>query len=407
MKKYVLAAVFLALFGALLSGILLYQHYAPDTDFGIISCGTGLVNPCVKLNQSGFSVMLGIPVAAYGLILYLIIIVTGLVVLASGDNYLRHCFAVLLPISVASIIGDVILGSILIYLRVACRFCITTYVVNILLAINFFMWYLQLKEETSLRGLYRDLFSFIRSREARPGVISHALMVLFMMSFVVMFSAYLGARARVSMPGADRIGKFADFFYSIPQEDLILPESAMHYGDPDAPVRIIAFTDFLCSACFRFYQDSQKLLSRFNGKIRIDYYTFPLDMVCNKNSPRTVYPNSCVASRAFLAASRDGRFRDLLEYHYGQYREKHLRMTSGDVLAAINDYFRDRGVERERFFAAMNSDTIRRMLERDIDLGGTIAVRSVPTLFVNGRRLEGIPDYGLFESVIAREMEKK
>ena len=408
MKRYIQAAVLLSLFGAFVSGILLYQHFAPDTDFGIISCGTGIVNPCVTLNQSGFSVMLGIPVAALGLVLYLIIAVTGLVVMAAGEKYHRHCFAALLPISAASILADVILGSILIYLRVACRFCITTYIVNILLAINIFIWYVQLKEETTLPGLYRALFAFIRSKEERKGLLWYALMLLFMISSVLAGSAYLGARARDAMPGEERIKKFAEFFYSIPQENLLLPESPLFCGEPNAPVRIIAFTDFLCSACFRLYEADQKLLSRFPGRIRIDYYAFPLDAVCNGHSPRTVYPNSCVASRAFLAASKNGIFRDLLEYHYGHYRENHARLASGDALAAVKNYFSEQGAAAEgiKFFESVRSDPVNRMLKRDVDLGGTLAIRSVPTLFINGRRLEGVPDYGLLEWIIDRELEK-
>ncbi|TFH43213.1 MAG: DsbA family protein, partial [Chrysiogenales bacterium] len=197
-----------------------------------------------------------------------------------------------------------------------------------------------------------------------------------------------------------------EYFYSLPQEELSLPPAAMTVGDPSAEIRIAVFTDFLCTACYGFHNVKKALMARFPGRIRVDYYNFPLDTVCNRHSPRTVYPNSCVASQAFLAAAERGVFADLLEYHFSRYPESQSRLHRGDSIMNVKGYFEKRmkGYEYAQFLQEVLSERMKLALNEEIELGGRLNIRSVPTLFINGRRIEGVPNAALLESVIAEEL---
>jgi protein-disulfide isomerase len=232
------------------------------------------------------------------------------------------------------------------------------------------------------------------------------------MSFILMYQQHspslMNIKGSKSELSDERVKKFEEYYYSLKQEDATLPESLMVIGDPGAEIRIMAFTDFLCAACYRFYEVEKFLLSRFPGRIRIDYYSFPLDTVCNANSPRTVYPNSCVAAMTFIAAAKRGIFRHFLEYHYEHYKENMSRLHAGDVLLSAKQYFKDRSSEEEynRFLKEAMSEQTKFSLNDDVKLGKTMNIRAVPTLFINGRRLEGIPDADLLEFVMSRELNK-
>ncbi len=410
MKRYIIFILVLSVIGTAISFILMYQHFFPNSDFAIAACGNGMENHCAVLSRSGYSAVFGLPVAGYGLIGYFILIITTSLAFASGDSWHLPCFAFQVPVAVASVLTDVVLGSILIYLKLSCRLCIATYVVNILMCILLFAWYLSIKERgEGLGSIYRNLISFALDPHNRPAVAGFFFSVLFMALFVFSLSAYLGVMGSVSELSAVEMRKFKERYYSIKQEDISLPDSAMSVGEATAMVRIIVFTDFLCPACMKFYEVEHYLMSRFPGKIRVDYYSFPLDTVCNSHIPKTVYSNSCIAAQVFSAAARRGIFGELLDYHYGHYRENLPRLQSGDVMAGFINYFRERSSndEYKRFMQETFSEAARLSVHDNVEQGGGMRVRAVPTIFINGRRLEGVPEAKLLEHVISQEIKEQ
>lgn len=409
MKRYILSILLLSVIGGAVASLLLYQHFFPYSDFALTACGSGVDNSCAQLSRSGYSVLLGLPLAGYGLIGYLFLIITAALALTADESWHVPCFAIQLPVAVAFVIIDVALGSILIYLKLSCRLCVATYVINILIGITLFLCYISVKEDgAGLRSLYHDFFSLVREHRNRPVEAAFSFAVLFMVLSVFFLSAFLEARGSAAEPTAAELDKFEEHFYSITQEDVSLPESAMSLGPESARIRIVAFTDFLCSACMQFYETGHYLMSRFPGKIRIDYYSFPLDTVCNSHIPKTVYPNSCVAAQAFSAAARRGIFRELMDSHYGHYRENVSRMRSGDVMAGFREYFEERP-DRNGFTGFLKetmSEASRSSVHETVGLGGAMNIRAVPTIFINGRRLEGVPEAKLLERVLSRELNR-
>jgi predicted DsbA family dithiol-disulfide isomerase len=207
---------------------------------------------------------------------------------------------------------------------------------------------------------------------------------------------------------AARKHEFASRFYAARPEEVSPPESPMSVGDPGAPVRIVTFIDFICPACRQLFESEKRLASRFGDKVRIDYYAFPLDRTCNRLAPRSVYPNSCVESKAFIAAAKMEMFGEVAAFHYAHYKKYFARMRQGDVLAPIQAFFGGRGRKEEyrSMLEYMRSGPVQTVLYDGIELARTLHVRAVPTIFINGRRIEGAPGYDLLEYVIAEELKK-
>lgn len=407
MKRFIHALLFLSFIGAVLSFLLLIQHHLPESDLGVISCGGGAVNSCLTIARSGYGDIWGFPLAALGAMAYLLVLGASLLGRVAGEYRYELFFAALAPLGVVMVAAVVPLAIVMIHLGVLCVLCVATYAVNLLIGVVLaFSLKDIVRREGGIRSLYRELLAAVGKKENRSLAVSSAMGFLFIVLFVVFLNAYLGGKSGDAAAPDPRIDKFRGYYHSLEREDLSLPPSAMSLGDPDAEIRIAVFTDFLCTACSRFYTVEKSLMARFPGKLRIEYYNFPLDSVCNRHSARTLYPNSCATSQAFLAAAERGEFAKLLEYHFSHYNENKSRLLHGDSLITVNEYFRERlGREGQALFIVQAlSERFKILLHDETELGGRLGIHSVPTIFINGRRIEGVPDAPLLESVIADEL---
>src|SRR5215467_13251359 len=73
------------------------------------------------------------------------------------------------------------------------------------------------------------------------------------------------------------------------------------YGDPNAPVSLIEYSDFECPFCKRFHATANEIVDAYGGKVNWVYRHFPLSMQirARKKRPRlpNVRPNSVGTTR--------------------------------------------------------------------------------------------------------------
>jgi len=411
MKKIVYPLLALAVIGAVLSGMLLIQHYYPDVKLGVISCGDGIVNPCLSLSQSGYSTLFTIPVAAYGLLWFLLALFILLIADYAEGRYHDYALALIMPLSIAAVIADVALGIILIITQLMCKLCIATYAVNIAMLALVIVWYRTAARDAgfSLPGIYRDLILPREPSPDRRAFYSSFVLFIFLLGFAIFSTSYiLKMKTEKAKLPEDRTAAFITNFFKTPVEKLDLPDTGIILGNPKAGLTIVAFTDFLCSACYEFYRIESFLLAKYRDRIKIVYYNYPLDMACNREMKRTVYANSCVASRAVIAASDAGILEHYITKHFADYQNTHTRYTPALAITAFNQIKQNerKGINESQFFAAMNSEGTSRRLEEHLKLAKQLRVDATPTLFIGGRRLVGVPPIEIMDRIIKTELEK-
>jgi protein-disulfide isomerase len=229
--------------------------------------------------------------------------------------------------------------------------------------------------------------------------------------FLLAFSLFsvnqvmLGATARQPMPAKD-IRSSLDKFYATRVEKTDFPESSIVLGKRDAKLSIHVFTDFLCSACNSLYQTEKYLLPRFRGKINFVYHHYPLDSRCNSDVPDTVYENSCVASRAMEAASSMGILEKYIVTHFTHYRELNHTYTREWAMKIFAEATGGSG-DAAAFEKAMDSRSAGDAIESQVKSAIRVTVDATPTIFVNGRRMVGVPPREVLEAIIRSELEKK
>jgi predicted DsbA family dithiol-disulfide isomerase/uncharacterized membrane protein len=398
MRKITNALMLLAGVGAGIAILLTVGHFSPDFARSIPLCGEG-VGSCTDIYQLPHSALLGVPIAAYGLFFYLVVLFTLLAADAAGGRYYRESAVVLLPLCALALLVDLGLGITLIILKEFCVYCIATYVINVALFLLLIALFAAAKKADGT-SFWASIRSILRTRgdetDRRAVYALYVICVALIFSSVFFLSYALGNRTRG--PEGDITASIEDF-YKTPPVTVDFPESVLVTGNPDAPLTIYVFTDFLCSACYQLYKNEQVLLNEFKGQVRFAHYNYPLDETCNESVGRTIYRNSCVASRSMIAASEADVFIRYYERHYSRYAEYAHDFSPEDVSANIKGL-----VDSGLFERYMGSPETTDIIQRDIRLAKELGVKGTPTLFINGRKVGGVPPVEVMEKVISREL---
>lgn len=167
-------------------------------------------------------------------------------------------------------------------------------------------------------------------------------------------------------------------------------------GRPDAPVVLIAYSDFQCPFCGRFARETEPDLVHDyvdEGILRIEWRNFP---VFGAESDR--------AARAAWAAGRQNRVWQFHDAVYAESRRRNAGEFSEDNLIAMA---RKAGVgDVARFRKDMASDAARQAVARDSEEGYGIGVTSTPAFLINSRPVLGAQPTDVFTDIIDEAAEQ-
>ena len=144
----------------------------------------------------------------------------------------------------------------------------------------------------------------------------------------------------------------------------------------DAPIRITKFSDFECPACQSLSEVFHRLgeIERFQGKINLQYFFYPLDQGCNPEMKRPLHQNACRA--AYLASCLPGKFPAIEAEIFAGQKELSL------------DWIK-RVAEREGVSECVEVEETRLKVTRYVEAAAPFNVRSTPSWLLNGRKIEG------------------
>jgi len=138
-------------------------------------------------------------------------------------------------------------------------------------------------------------------------------------------------------------------------------------GPANAPVKIVMFSDFQCSACAATHPILKKTIGDYPGKIRFVVRNFPLE---------GVHANAMSAALAAEAANAQGKFFEYIDILYA-------RQDALD-LASLKKYAADLGLNVKQFELDFNSEKTAATVAKDIADGESYGVSGTPAIYVNG-----------------------
>lgn len=165
----------------------------------------------------------------------------------------------------------------------------------------------------------------------------------------------------------------------------------MALGEVDAPVVMVAYSEFQCPFCGKFARDTQPaLVEKYveDGTLRIEWRDFPY-----------LGPESAFAARAGRAAAAQGQF---WEFERAMYADQ-LPPNSGDLDEPyVTAIAQDLGLDVKRFSADLASPEVARAVEEDFAQGQAIGVTGTPAFVINGVPVIGAQPTQVFAQTIEK-----
>lgn len=153
-------------------------------------------------------------------------------------------------------------------------------------------------------------------------------------------------------------------------------------GPAAAPVTVIMFSDFQCSACSATHPILKKAMDQFPGKVRFVVRDFPLE---------SIHENAFQAARAANAANAQGKFFEYIDLLY-------KNQSALDVVS-LKKYASQIGLNAAQFDIDFNAEKTAAEIRKDVADGEVYGINSTPTIFVNGRRVRRFSVVGFTEAI--------
>jgi len=160
-------------------------------------------------------------------------------------------------------------------------------------------------------------------------------------------------------------------------------------GPADAKVTITEFSDYQCPFCAQADTLIEQVMTSYPTEVRFVYKQFPLT---------SIHPNAMPASKAALAAGKQGKYWEMHKLLF-----ENSRALGADQL---KEYAKKIGLDIPKWEADMNSQAITDQINAEMREAQSAEVRGTPSIFVNGKRLQNRSVEG-FKAMIDEALKAK
>jgi protein-disulfide isomerase len=166
------------------------------------------------------------------------------------------------------------------------------------------------------------------------------------------------------------------------------PGNGPLFGSKDAHVTIVEFSDFQCPFCSRAAETVKELKKKYGQKIKLTFRQFPLPM--HNNARPAAEASLCINDQS---TDKFWKFHD-------------LAFSNQDKLdpANVEKYAKETGADMGKFSECVKSKKFADVVQKDIEYGEKIGVKSTPTFFINGQLVSGAVPIDTFSEIIDEEM---
>ncbi len=156
-------------------------------------------------------------------------------------------------------------------------------------------------------------------------------------------------------------------------------DAAYAYGDPDAPIKIVEYTDYQCPFCNRHVQQVfPTMLTEMieSGRVYYQIKDLPLE---------NIHP----AARSAHNAARCAGEQDQYVAMHDQLFARQAEWSEGDVDGALTGIAQEIGLEMGQFSECFDGRIYDELVQTNIDEGFSFGIRGTPHFFVDGYPLSG------------------
>ena len=163
-------------------------------------------------------------------------------------------------------------------------------------------------------------------------------------------------------------------------------------GNADAPVTIIAFSDFTCPYCQQASETIRSVMKQNEGKVRYVFKHFPLDKVGLARKAAEYH-----TAAALQGDDKAWGFYDLL------FNRRNEVLKEG--VPAIEKAARDAGLDVKKLASDLKKKSIADAVDADIAQGVQLGVQGTPYFLVNNLVIRGSLSSNLFNEAIKMALQ--
>ena len=163
-------------------------------------------------------------------------------------------------------------------------------------------------------------------------------------------------------------------------------EPGILIGDPNAPVTMEEYTNFLCPACARFAGTTlTQIKDEYvkTGKVKLAIFILP---------PYEL-------GQAAFCANEQNKF---VEYHDYTFAHQEQITKEGD----LKDFAVNAGLDSAKFNACYDSAKYQEKVSKWYEEANARGVESTPTFFINGQKFIGAQPYADFKKLIDEKLNQ-
>jgi len=354
-------------------------------------CDVNATVSCTTVYQSRFSTVRGMPVAILGAIWFAVAGLLALGGLTARDSVRESIPGYLFVLSTAALAVILYLGYASFFLiKAVCILCLTTYaaVIGLFLVSGAAT---SIPMTTLPRRAARD------ARVLAGSPLALLLVILFFagaastLAFFPRETVTASGEHVTPAPSQDQRSEFERWYSSQPRVPLIVPSDG-------AKVLVVKFNDFQCPACGQSYQQYKPIFAKYDaqqpGAVKLVLKDYPLNRDCNDNMMQTLHPAACDAAVAvrLTAPAKVVELEDWLYSHQPAMTSPSVRQAARDI-GGVSDF-------ESKYASILGS------VKTDIALGRQLGVKSTPTFFINGVKIEGALPPVYFDQAIALELKR-
>jgi protein-disulfide isomerase len=358
-RRALLAAAALAAVGFVLAVVLARQHVHAHAGIASFCAINEYVN-CDRVATSRFSIVLGLPVAIWGMIGYGLALLLALAGLRprrvregwpAGLLFVVAAAAAAVAVALA-LVSELAIGAL-------CVLCAASWVTSFALLAA--AW--RACRPEGVAAAIRGDLGVLRSRP----LLAAGVVVAALCGVALVAAAYPRYWERRASPP--------------PRPDASGAGAGAAGGAAPAsqgPLVVVEFSDYECPFCAKSHEETKALLAN-RPDVTLVRRHFPLDSDCNPAVTRRMHPEACGLARAAICAEEQDKLGPMDD---ALFRNQQAKRPVEEIATAV-------GLDLPRFRRCLVAPGTSARLRSDIDAGVRVGLKATPTYVIGGRAYSG------------------
>ena len=352
---------------------LAYHHYQMKYGLGIKSklCNINQVFDCDITTLSPYAELFKMPTAVLGLV-FNVLLLFGFLAFIRGltpEKWEKKFPLTLQYMALTLFLASVVMGTLsAVVLQTFCLFCIMAYFSSLLTLVGIWSFF---------RQSWTPSFFQLKSM----GVV---LILILSLGFFLhrIFLRPFGGTLILKMAHL----QFQDWKNQNKQE-LTPVEPTLMNPNPKSPMKIIEFADFLCVHCKNAFPKLHNF-AKSHPKVELAFQAFPLDATCNPGVKRK-HPQGLPCRLAEMAhcVYEQGKG---WKGHEWIFRHQKIFFQEGLSTEKQEKLISSLSLDAKRFKNCLESDKTKEIIGKQAQLGLKIGIQGTPSIYINGKKLNGV-----------------